>query len=174
MRSLIVALLLLALLPEQASAKKYQRYKKDQIGEYYEYDVEGSKHAQKRRKARYRAKKITFAPAKSSWHGLKNTHKIIKKTSHALEAYLRGEHQNYNKKNLNKALTDWEGALRFEPHGHRSYKKHSSQGPLYVPRESWRLLKYSLYQAGFRFPKAVKKTLKNMVYGTFNLAPRDL
>lgn len=150
----------------------YKPYKADQIGEYYEYDLEGTPKERDRRKARYHARKTMMIPLKVGTGVFRVSIKAIKKTSHAVEAYLRGKKRPYTRGgDLNKALTTWEGALRFDPRGPSSNPKRH-EGLFFIPHESWRLLKYSLYLAGFRLPRATKKVLKNMVYGTCGYAHR--
>ena len=154
----------IALVPCQKIAAEYMPFKKDQIGEYYEYDIEGSPRDQLFKKYRRRSKKILFTPLGISRQGLGLGRKGLKKISHAVEIYLSGHKQN----NINKALSDWEGALSFDP----GEKSKSAPGLLYAPREIWRLLKYSLYLAGFRLPREVMKKIKDLVYGTCGFVPQ--
>ena len=148
-------------------------YKKNQIGEYYEYDIEGSAKDQAFRKYRRKGEKILIAPLKASWRGVIISKKALKKTSQAVEAYLSGRKAPYaQRRNLNKALTDWEGALSFDARGRQGEKSKSTPGLLYIPREAWRLLKYSLYLAGFKLPRKTAKKVKDMVYGTCGFAPQ--
>ena len=62
--------LIIAILISQNAATEYMPYKKDQVGEYYEYDIEGSPKDQALRKYRKRSKKILLAPLKISWRGV--------------------------------------------------------------------------------------------------------
>jgi hypothetical protein len=142
----------------------YEPYKKDNIGEYYEYDLEGSAHKKARKKARYRSKKIASSFYTKSHRVKKSRHKL-RKISTLLENYLSNTH----KQNIHKTLNNWHQMLDLNLVNYQR-RHHSSPGPLYIVRESWRLLKYSLYIAGFRLPRAVKKTLKNMLYGSFGFS----
>ena len=164
---------IIALLMGQKIIAEPMPYKTDQIGEYYEYDIEGSAKDQALRKFRRKSKKVLMAPLKVSWRGVIRGKKTLKKTSQAVEAYLSGHKMPYAKRvNLNKALTDWEGALNFDPNGLGEEKTKSAPGLLYIPREAWRLLKYSLYLAGFKLPRETARKVKDMVYGTCGFAPQ--
>lgn len=157
----------------QALRAEYKPYKDEQIGEYYEYDLEGTPKERDRRKARYHARKTIKAPFKASRALFHVSKKTLKKTSRLIKNYLSGKKGTYKGSgDLNKALTTWEGALGFDPRG-SSAERSRHEGMFFIPHELWRLLKYSLYVAGFRLPRAIKKELIKMVYGTFGYAHKS-
>jgi len=161
--------LIAAFVMSNGASAEYMPFKQEQIGEYYEYDIEGTPKDQALRKYRKKSTKIVISPLKASLRGARISRKALKKTFRAVEAYLSGHKKPYNhEKNLQKGLSDWETALSFAP----KEKSKTAPGMLYIPREAWRLLKYSLYLAGFRLPRESAKMVKNMVYGTCGFTPQ--
>jgi hypothetical protein len=143
---------------------EYEYYKQGLIGEYYEYDVEGSPRMRSFRNKKHVVGHVVKKPFKASWKASKYSYAGVKRGSRLLERYLKGSaHDEHEQQKLARALTEWETALAMSTE-HKKSK--SPQGLLYVPCESWRLFKYSLYLAGFALPRALAKGAKNIVYNT--------
>lgn len=144
---------------------EHEYYKQGRIGEYYEYDVEGSQRRSALHKMGYQVKISLKRPAKFMWNSGKQSCRAIRVAKNMLEQYLRGATKNEEEQQkLSKALTDWESIMTNMPSLNNSK---SPQGLLYVPYESWRLFKYSLYLVGFALPRGLKKGAKNIIVNTF-------
>lgn len=140
-----------------------ESYKPGDIGEYYEYDNEGTPKERARRQHKQQLGRAIKKPFKGIYHGVKISKKSLGKTKNALENYLKGPLNEDEKIKLNRALTDWEIALGS---GVFNQQAKNPQGLTYVPKEAWRLFKYSLYKLGFSLPRSLKSGAKNIVYNT--------
>lgn len=157
-----VAIILLFTAFGLAAEREY--YKKGQIGEYYEYDVEGTPRHRAFRNHEHHLSQGIKKPVKAMIKTGHYGHMGLKRGKTLLENYLKGTAQDeHQQQKLTKALSDWETALT----ANRQHKAPKSPpGLLYAPQEAWRLFKYSLYLAGFALPRSLKRGAKNIVVNT--------
>lgn len=142
-------------------------FKNGQKGAFYEYDLAGTPKERYFRELTHHASQSIKRPAIFVYKSGKRGYKGYKKSRDVLEQYLKGSAKNAEQQQrLARALTDWENIMSQAP---RDGRTPSPQGVLYVPYESWRLFKYSLYLVGFALPHALKKGVKNIIYNTCSI-----
>jgi hypothetical protein len=139
-------------------------YRPGKLGEYYEYDVEGTPKERARRRAKHRVARVIKTPIKYGARGAVLFAKAMKKSLRRLEEYLHGPMSDSERAKLGQALTDWETAMGAYPKRHDLRKP---EGLSYVPIHAWRLFKYSLYKVGFSLPRSIKRAVKKSFYHTF-------
>lgn len=143
---------------------EHDYYKKGQIGEYYDYDVEGSPRKRVINDHAYSLSHALKKPVKALDKSAHVSYRALKQGSSLLEKYLKGTAQDAKQQQkLAHALTDWETALSANI---KARATKSSPGLLYAPKEAWRLFKYSLYLAGFALPRALKRGAKDIIVNT--------
>lgn len=146
---------------------EYEYFKKGQKGAYYEYDLAGTPKERAIREFAHHASQAIKRPSTGTYKFAKRSCHGFKRGRNMLEQYLRGNAANTEQQQrLAQGLSDWESIMQSAAKDRRGQ---SPQGILYLPYESWRLFKYSLYLVGFALPRALKKGAKNIVFNTFAL-----
>ncbi len=143
-------------------------YAIDRPGEFYEYDVEGSRGHQVRHWFARGIKNTISAPFRATrWVSVK----IIRQSRgmvNAVERFFSNSRSiNGQRSQIQYALNNWQTQL-----DHNNY--HNLEGRdrdvslMLIASDSWHLLKSALYNAGVRLPKETYRTLRAMVYGAFS------
>ena len=137
------------------------------LGEYYEYDTEGSQNDQIRREVLHGCKTVASLPFKAVKLSGRKTKKLIKSMVSEIKSLIMLHDQKHNKKKINSALSNWENIMVHDHtlrHGNLSKK----QALTYFPTKAFDTLQSILFNVGISLPISVFRSIKGAIYGGFN------
>ena len=139
------------------------------LGEYYEYDTEGSKARQMSREALSSGKKIIKKPFSLSKHGASKIAHGIYGVVKQVKDFIKHNHVDYqqNKTMINNALSGWQDLVLRDPS--MSDKKITKQQALvYFPNKMFHTLQTTLIRLGIRLPMHILDGIRGTINGAMN------
>lgn len=141
--------------------------KKSQVGEFYEYDIEGSHSDQVKREVGYHTKQVIKAPFKFVGKCYRTSKSAIKGALHSIELFLSDSRSiNGKRQNFKNAVSDFEGSAAFNDYYNHENDREGSHCMFGAPNALWKVFKNFLYTAGFVFPRETWIIMKSIFHGT--------
>lgn len=163
----IIALLLFC----GAGLAKHDHYSEKQIGEYYEFDIEGTRGDQVRRAVTYHTKQVIKAPFHAVGFVYRTTTGAVKRSLKEIELFLSDSRSVTGKRRqLKQALGEWAVDPMVEGYLIEHDRDAGSNCFLGIPSAALKLLKNSLYSVGIALPRGTWRTIKSFAQGTCDCA----
>ncbi|MCA9508086.1 MAG: hypothetical protein KC505_06685 [Myxococcales bacterium] len=150
---------------------KHDHFSEKQIGEYYEFDIEGNNYDQIRRRISFHSKQVIKAPFKATRFCFRTTKDFIKGMAHDIELFLSDSHSiDGNQNNLHHALKSWSEDSEIEAYVLDEPHVSGTNCIIALPHAALKLLKNTLYAVGIRLPRATWRTVKSFASGVSDCA----
>lgn len=164
----LFAMIFIALVAAHAWSEPRHLSNKE-LGEYLEYDLEGSKRAIIRRELSYHTKQIIKAPFKATrWVSRRVVRGIRGAVVSVRGFFSESRSVSGRRADISRALDDWQSQLYYNDY-HNLEGRDRQVSLLAIAGDSWFLLRRSLYTAGVILPRESWRTLKAGVYAAFNV-----
>lgn len=153
-----------------AFAHDHNNVKESRIGEYYEFDTEGTKGDRVGRQLRHCTCKTITAPFRSIRFCYRKTKHLLRAARNNAETVLMNDaaHIDGHSK-IREVLDNWE----MSPDTKEIIENDREAGSncmFGLPQGAWKLLKSALHTAGFKFPRAVWRTIRSFGRGSADCA----
>ncbi len=168
------SILLLLIFYTNSSFAAKDFYKREEIGQYYEYDMEGSRAHMIWHKLRGHAKSAAGVPFKSVRWSVGKAHRSTVAMVKSVKLFLSPSHSiNGRRTAIQNALDDWERHLPYNDYRHLAHRE-NSVALTDIASDSWLLLKKSLYNAGVVLPRESYRTLKALIKGALKTVDPEM
>lgn len=150
---------------------EHEHFTGKEIGEYYEFDTEGTRFDQFRHAITFHTKRVVKIPFRVTRFGFHTTKNIIKRSLREIELFLSPSRSIHGRRTqLREALGEWATDPMVENYLLERDRAAGRNLLLGIPNDVATLLRNSLYSVGIRLPRSAWRTLRSFARGTFDCA----
>ncbi len=136
------------------------------MGEYYDYDTQGTRGDRIKHNIGHGTLKVMTAPFRGIRKGYRGIKHVVNGAKNHAEIFLTDAASiDGRRDDLRDVLEKWEHSDDLKTIMERERKK-GNRFLFGLPHDAWKLLKATIYTAGFRLPRATWRGLKHAVIGT--------
>lgn len=163
----LIKIIFLSMLASPLFAMEHDHIDKDRIGEYYEFDLVGTRRDKIKRELGFHSKRAFKAPFKLTATCYRHTRQGLQSALHSVEMFLSDSRTiNGNRRAYKNAVSEFEESAMVHNYYAHDLEHQDSSCMFGLPQGLWRLFKSTLYTAGFRLPRATWHTIKSIFHGT--------
>lgn len=149
-------------------------YKRDEVGQYYEYGMEGSRKHMIWLMSKKHAKSVLGFPLKGVRWSVGKAHRGTRAVVSEVKLFFSSSRSTSGHRTaMALALDDWERQLPYNDYSHMA-RRENTVLLSDIASDSWLLFKRSIYNAGVVLPRESYRTVKALIKGALKTVDPEL